>query len=95
MKHIYLGILNHLTICLGSVKYEDGILALNANTKIFGISKEVWEYQIGGYQVLEKWFKSHKGKALTIHSFTHIENIVGLLTETIKLQNDLSEMHKK
>ena len=42
---------------------------------------------------LDKWFKSHKGEVLTIHSFTHIENIVGLLTETIKVQDSLKEMH--
>ena len=78
---------------IGSVKYKDGVLALNANTKILGIPKEVWEYQIGGYQVLDKWFKSHKGEALTIHSYTHIENIVGLLIETIRVQETLKEMH--
>jgi len=80
---------------IGSVKYKDGVLALNANTKILGIPNEVWEYQIGGYQVLDKWLKSHKGEALTIHTFTHIENIVGLLMETLKVQNDLCKMHKK
>ena len=79
---------------IGSVKYKDGVIELNANTKILGIPKNVWEYQIGGYQVLDKWFKSHKGEALTIHTYSHIENIVGLLIETIKVQESL-EMHNK
>ena len=78
---------------IGSVKYKNGVLYLNANKCITGIPQDVWEYQIGGYQVLDKWFKEHKGEPLTIDSYIHIENIVGLLTETIKLQDYLKSLH--
>ncbi len=43
--------------------------------------------------MLDKWFKEHKGEALTIDSFTHIENIVGALDETIKLREYLRGLH--
>jgi len=43
--------------------------------------------------VLDKWFNSHKGEALTIDKFDHISEVVGLLTETIKVQEELEEMH--
>ena len=79
---------------IGAVKYKDGVLQLNANKRIVGIPKEVWDYQIGGYQVLDKWFKSHKGEALTLGSFTHIENIVGLIAETCRIQNELRKIHQ-
>ena len=51
---------------IGSVKYKDGVLHLNANKRIVSIPADVWEYRIGGYQVLDKWFKSHKGEAMAI-----------------------------
>ena len=70
------------------------VLQLNANKRITGISQEVWKYQIGGHQVLDKWFKEHKGEALTIDSFTHIENIVGALDETIRIREHLKGLHK-
>lgn len=79
---------------IGAVKYKNGELLLNANKRIKGISADVWEYQIGGYQVLDKWFKEHRGEALTIESFTHIENVVGLLAETIKTQEELRLLHQ-
>lgn len=79
---------------IGAVKYKDGVLQINANKRIVGIPKEVWDYQIGGYQVLDKWFKSHKGEALTLGSFTHIENIVGLIAETCRIQNELRKIHQ-
>jgi hypothetical protein len=78
---------------IGSVRYRDGALHLNANKRIIGIPANVWDYRIGGYQVLDKWFKSHKGETLTIESFEHIENVAGLLAETIKVQAELRDMH--
>ena len=74
---------------IGAAKYKDGVLHINANKRIIGISPDVWEYRIGGYQVLDKWFKSHKGESLTIETFEHISNVAGLLAETIKASNEL------
>lgn len=78
---------------IGAIKYKKGVLQLNKNKQILGISKEVWDYQIGGYKVLDKWFKEHKGEILNIDKFNHIENIVGLLEETIRLQEHLRSIH--
>jgi hypothetical protein len=77
---------------IGSIKYKDGVLHLNASKRLLGISADVWDYRIGGYQVLDKWFKSHRGEILTIDSFEHICNVVGLLAETIKVQDGLREL---
>ena len=78
---------------IGAIKYKNGTLQLNANKSISGISEAVWNYQIGGHQVLDKWFKEHKGETLTIDSFAHIENMVGLLEETIKIKEELKNSH--
>lgn len=78
---------------IDAIKYKNGVLTLNSDTKILGIPEDVWAYQIGGYQVLDKWFKEHKGEVLTIETFTQIENIVGALKETINIKNHLKELH--
>ena len=78
---------------IGAVNYKNGVLQLNSSKRIVGISKDVWEYQIGGYQVLSKWFKEHKGEELTIDIFNHIENVVGVLSETIGLIEYLRKLH--
>jgi len=79
---------------IGAIKYKDGTLQLNPNKCIAGIPEDVWNYRIGGYQVLDKWFKSHKGKTMSIDDFDHIVNVVGLLAETIKIQDELASLHK-
>lgn len=78
-----------------SVKYKNGVLHINKNKRLLGISPSVWKYQIGGYQVLDKWFKEHKGEALSITAFTHIENVIGALQETIRLKEYLRNLHYK
>ena len=72
-----------------SPKYINGVLHLNPKKQIHGIPQDVWEYRIGGYQVLDKWLKSHKGEFMTFERMSHIENIVGLLAETIRIREAL------
>ncbi|MCL2046046.1 MAG: hypothetical protein FWG88_06635 [Oscillospiraceae bacterium] len=80
---------------IGVIKYKDGVLNINPKKKILGISEDVWNYRIGGYQVLDKWLKSHKGEELTIDSYQHISNIAGLLAETIIVQEQLRALHRQ
>lgn len=70
-------------------------MKINSKKSIVGISDEVWNYEIGGYKVIDKWFKEHKGEKITLQHFTHIENMVGALSETIRLQTELSKIHNK
>ena len=80
---------------IGAIKYKDGVLQLNPKKKLLGIPEDAWNYRIGGYQVLDKWFKSHKGRTMNIDDFDHIANVVGLLAETIRIQDGLRELHKQ
>lgn len=76
-------------LLIENIKYQDGKLNINKDTAILGITEEIYNYYIGGYQVIDKWLKSHKGENLTIDSFNHIKRIVGIIEETIKIQNEL------
>ena len=38
---------------------------INNDQYFEGITEEVWEYQIGGYQVCDKWLKDRKGRIIT------------------------------
>lgn len=71
----------------------DGVLHLNPNKQIHGILAVFGIICIGGYQVLDKWFKAHKGRTMTIGDFSHIANVVGLLGETIKVQEGFKKLH--
>ena len=81
-------------LLIGDIRYKNGVLHLNEKKVIRGIPEEAWNYQIGGYKVLEKWFKEHKGNELTIDTFTHIENMIGALSETVALIKQLASLHE-
>ena len=71
------------------VKYVNSNLYINKTTAIVGITEEIFNYYIGGYQVIDKWLKSHKGETLNYEIFTHIKKIAGIIEETIKIQSNL------
>ena len=70
-------------------KYENEVLRINKDTIITGITEDIYNYYLGGYQVIDKWLKSHKGENLTIDYFNHIKKIAGIIEETINIQKQL------
>lgn len=72
-------------------KYENGVLRINNDTIISGITEDIYDYCLCGYQVIDKWIKSHKGENLTIDYFNHIKSMVGIIKETMKIQNEFNE----
>jgi Type ISP C-terminal specificity domain/N-6 DNA Methylase len=62
---------------------------VNEAQRFEGVAKEVWNYQIGGYQVCEKWLKDRKGRTLSLDDLKLYCKIVTALQETIKIQNEI------
>jgi predicted helicase len=50
-----------------------------------GIEPEVWEFQVGGYQVLGKWLKDRKGRELSPEDLEHYRWVVVALRTTIEI----------
>src|SRR5690606_15280952 len=46
-------------------KYENEKVWINKEQYFDGIKEDVWQYQIGGYQVCEKWLKDRKDRTLS------------------------------
>ena len=77
-----------------SVRYDqEGIekVWINATQYFEGVSPEVWNFHIGGYQVCQKWLKDRKGRPLEYQDLIHYQKIVAALSETISLQKKIDE----
>jgi predicted helicase len=57
------------------------------------IEKEIWEYQIGGYQVMEKWLKDRKNRVLSLQDIEHYIKISRVLQSTIQYQERIDELY--
>ncbi|OGW52012.1 MAG: hypothetical protein A2Z50_05225 [Nitrospirae bacterium RBG_19FT_COMBO_42_15] len=68
-------------------------LYLNQNQYFEGITEDVWQYQIGGYQVCDKWLKDRKGKRLSLEDVRHYSRIVISLLKTIKIQKSIDDVY--
>jgi len=68
---------------------------INKNQYFEGIPKEVWEYQIGGYQVCNKWLKDRKKRRLSLEDIKHYCNVVTALQKTIEVQKMIDEIYPK
>lgn len=66
---------------------------INKNQYFTNVSLEVWNYYIGGYQVLCKWLNDRKGKTLSSDEINHYIKIIEALKQTIKIQNEIDKLY--
>ena len=73
-------------------------VSINPTYRFTGIRPDVWEFQVGGYQVLEKWLKDrgpkrgNPGRVLTEDDQRHYRRVVMALQETIRLMAEIDEV---
>ena len=88
-KELGLNTTESQNLLIEQVKFVDGKVLINKDTSIGGITEAVWNYYIGGYQVIDKWLKLHKNETLDYEKFNHLKKIVGIIEETIKIQQEI------
>jgi len=54
-----------------------------------GVPESVWTFQIGGFQVCEKWLKDRRERALSKHDVEEYQNILAVLHQTEQLMREL------
>jgi hypothetical protein len=66
---------------------------INPHQYFDGVPLDIWEYQIGGYQVCEKWLKDRKGRRLSLEDVKHYCKVVTTLQKTIKIQKEIDSIY--
>jgi len=70
-----------------------GNVFINDSQYFSNIPPEVWEYQIGGYQVMAKWLKDRKGRALSLDDIRHYIHVTKALQLTMEMQNKIDKIY--
>jgi hypothetical protein len=76
------------------VVYEEGkpgYVYINKTQYFEGVPKEVWEFQVGGYQVCHKWLKDRRGRQLSFDDLMHYQKVVVALAETMRLMEEIDK----
>ncbi|MCK4450489.1 MAG: DNA methyltransferase, partial [Anaerolineae bacterium] len=56
---------------------------------------KLWEYQIGGYQVLAKWLKDRRDRVLSLEEIKTYCCVVTAIQRTIALQEEIDALYPK
>ena len=86
------GVGNSELVKVNFVENENRVY-INATQYFEGITKEVFEYQIGGYQVMSKWLKDRKGRFLTLDETITYCKIATALSKTIEIQKEIDTLY--
>lgn len=72
-----------------------GRVWINKTQYFENIPAEIWGFQIGGYQVMQKWLKDRKGRTLTYDDINHYCSIAAVLKETARLMPEVDSVINK
>ena len=75
------------------VTYAEQAISINKTQCFKPVPQPVWEFYIGGYQVLEKYLKSRKGRKLTLDEINHVSAIADSLAFTIEQMAKINEAY--
>ncbi|MEM8780279.1 MAG: type ISP restriction/modification enzyme, partial [Cyanobacteria bacterium P01_G01_bin.49] len=66
-------------------------VSINKTCHFTGIPEDIWEFKIGGYQVLDKWLKDRKkaNRNLSDEDILHYQKIVVALNNTLKTMQEI------
>ncbi len=73
-------------------RYSDGRVWINPTQYFTDVSEDVWEYEIGAYQVCEKWLKDRKGKVLRHEDVRQYRAILVAIAETLAVMGEIDEV---
>ena len=76
------------------VRYDEASRRVYINKAQYfeGVSPGVWQFRIGGYQVLDKWLKDRKGRMLSFEDTMHYQRMVVALSETRRVMREVDEL---
>ncbi|MDR3406985.1 MAG: hypothetical protein P4L68_00630 [Methylovirgula sp.] len=78
-----------------AVRYspEEQSVAINKTQKFKPVPQAVWDFHIGGYQVLDKYLKSRKGRTLSLDEINHVAAVADTLAFTIDQMARIDEAY--
>ena len=74
------------------VRYEDGKIWINPTQHFTDVPEEVWKYEIGAYQVCEKWLKDRRGEELSRAELQQYRAILVAIAETLVVMGEIDSV---
>ncbi len=79
---------------ISMVQYVDEGVWINPTQHFTDVPIDVWDYEIGAYQVCKKWLEDRKGSALNRAEVQQYRSILVAVTETLRLMEEIDEINE-
>ena len=70
---------------------QPGRVYINGSKYFEGVLEDVWEFMVGGYQVLDKWLKDCRCRQLSYDDISHYQQVVVALQRTIEIMEAINK----
>ena len=79
-----------------AVRYsvDEEAIHINKTQHFEAVPQAVWEFKIGGYQVLDKYLKSRKDRRLSLDEIGHVAKVADSLAFTIDQMATIDAAYK-
>lgn len=65
---------------------------INPDQYITGVPPEVWGFQVGSYQVCQKWLQDRQGRVLSVLDLTCYQKIIVAIQETRRIMAEIDAL---
>lgn len=79
------------------IRYDPSLGRVYINESQFfeNITQKVWEYEIGTYQICEKWLQDRKGRELSLSDAKLYRKVVKAIEQTMKIQEEIDALYSE
>ena len=77
---------------VSKVRYESGHVWINPTQHFTDVAPEVWEYEIGAYQVCKKWLQDRRNTPLSHAEVREYCAILVAVAETLRFMEEIDEV---
>ncbi len=77
---------------VSGVRYEGGNVWINGTQHFTDVPADVWEYEIGAYQVCLKWLKDRRGETLSHAEVRQYCSILVAVAETLRVMGEIDDV---
>ena len=74
---------------VSKLRYEVGHVWINTTQHFADVPMAVWEFEVGAYQVCEKWLRERRRQRLTAAEIVRYQQLLSAVGETLRLMGEI------
>jgi hypothetical protein len=74
---------------------RSALLRSDGSQRLVGVSRQVWEFEVSGYQVLWRWLEHRRGQQMDIEFYRGLQDVAARIAELCVLMAHAADIWTK